>query len=193
MVVNYSCMCVYMSQQLENLMSHYTSLQNLPFDFSTTSMKSAISGIFTNTFTSSLPSSIRASPPKEDESRRKPRILYVDDESNITKVIKYGLEKFGFVVDVYDNPKSAISSFEPGVYDLLLIDVRLPEIDGFDLCNELLKIDGKAKVCFITAYELQEDEVKGRVAGIEKGCIIKKPVTFDALIGKIKSQIQRNN
>jgi DNA-binding response OmpR family regulator len=113
----------------------------------------------------------------------------VDDESRISRVIKYGLEKYGFVVDVYDNPKSVLLSFKPGVYDLLLIDVRLPGIDGLDLCNELLKMDDKVKVCFITAYELGGEEIRQRVSGLQTQCIIKKPVTFEALVGKVNDQI----
>jgi CheY-like chemotaxis protein len=120
------------------------------------------------------------------------RILYIDDEPAITKIIKIGLEKFGFIVDVYNRPKEVLSSFRKDVYDLLLIDVRLPEIDGMDLCNELLKIDAKVKVCFITAYDLEEEKVKKRVPALEAECIIKKPISFDALVSKINGQLGEN-
>lgn len=118
------------------------------------------------------------------------RILYVDDEPRISRVIKYGLEKYGFGVDSYTNPSVALSEFKAGHYDMLLIDVRLPEIDGLELCSRLLKIDNKVKVCFITAYELEEEEVKKRVSNLQSRCIIKKPVSFETLVSKINSQIQ---
>jgi DNA-binding response OmpR family regulator len=118
------------------------------------------------------------------------RILYVDDEANISRVIKYGLEKFGFSVDTHASPRSALSSFRAGLYDLLLIDVRLPEIDGLELCSQLLKIDAGVKVCFITAYELEEEEVRKRIEGLKSASIVKKPVSFDELVAKIKNEMQ---
>ncbi|WP_228369214.1 response regulator [Candidatus Nitrososphaera gargensis] len=129
----------------------------------------------------------------DDKDRSKPRILYVDDESRITRVIKYGLERYGFVVDIFNHPKLALSSFQQGVYDLLLIDIRLPEINGLDLCNELLKVDPNVKVCFITAYELRQEEIKNKVLGLETECIIKKPVSFETLVSKINEQLHRDN
>lgn len=179
-----------MSVQLEKLTNKHRRSQALSFDFSPASLNLAIPRIFAR-MSSSLASTSGSSSKGEPDA--KPRILYVDDEYNIAKVIKYGLEKYGFIVDVHTHPKSALSSFEPDVYDLLLIDVRLPEIDGLNLCNELLKIDDKVKVCFITAYELHEEEVRRRVSGLQTECIIKKPVTFDALVGRINSQLRRSD
>jgi DNA-binding response OmpR family regulator len=139
-----------------------------------------------------MPSSIGSQSKGKRNDRTKPRILYIDDEVNITRVIKYGLEKYGFDVDVFNHPKLALSSFEPSRYDLLLIDVRLPEIGGLDLCNELLKIDKDVKVCFITAYEVGQEEIKRKVSGLEIQCIIKKPVSFETLVNKIKGQLDRD-
>jgi len=140
----------------------------------------------------SLPSSVDSSL-SDDKDRSKPRILYVDDEPRITRVIKYGLERYGFVVDIFNHPKLALSSFQPDVYDLLLIDIRLPEINGLDLCNELLKVDPNVKVCFITAYELRQEEIRNKVLGLETECVIKKPVSFETLVSKINDQLHRNN
>ncbi len=179
-------------KQLKNLANPRVYSQSMLLFYSgPNSLRFPIFNPFMRTFRSSL-SSLNNAAPKKDPSHR-PRILYVDDESRICQVIKYGLEKYGFAVDIYSNPKSALSSFKPGIYDMLLIDVRLPDIDGLDLCNELLKIDDKVKVCFITAYELSEEEVRRRASGLKTGCIIKKPVTFDALVDKINTQIQRDN
>jgi DNA-binding response OmpR family regulator len=78
----------------------------------------------------------------------KNRILIVDDEPDIAQVLKMGLEDNGFT------NLDAISNFEVGSYDLLLIDIKMPTMNGFELYNKLHQIDEKAKIRFITAYEL---------------------------------------
>src|SRR5688572_19691299 len=91
---------------------------------------------------------------------QKYRILVVDDEPDIGLVMKLGLEKEGFAVDVFTDPLAAKTQFRPGVYDLLLIDIRMPQINGFHLYRELVKIDNQAKICFITAFEIYYDEFR---------------------------------
>jgi two-component system, OmpR family, response regulator ChvI len=90
----------------------------------------------------------------------KNRILIVDDEPDDAQTLKMGLEDNGFAVDVYNDPIDAISNFEVGSYDLLLIDIKMPKMNGFELYNKLHQIDEKAKICFITAFELYYDEFK---------------------------------
>ena len=90
----------------------------------------------------------------------KNRILIVDDEPDIAKVLKMGLEENGFVVDTYNDPLSVISNFKADSYDLLLLDIKMPKMNGFELYNKLHQIDEKARICFITAYELYYDEFK---------------------------------
>jgi DNA-binding response OmpR family regulator len=63
----------------------------------------------------------------------KNRILIVDDEPDIAQVLKMGLEDNGFAVDAYNDPLDAISNFEVGSYDLLLIDIKMPKMNGFEL------------------------------------------------------------
>jgi two-component system, OmpR family, response regulator ChvI len=63
----------------------------------------------------------------------KPRVLVVDDEPDINLTFKTGLEAKGFIVDAFSDPVLALSDFKPGVYDLLLPDVRMPQIIGFEL------------------------------------------------------------
>jgi CheY-like chemotaxis protein len=83
---------------------------------------------------------------------KKTRILLVDDEHDITFGLRIGLENNGFVVDAFNDPQEALSNFKAGLYDLSLIDVKMPKMNGFELYRELEKIDNKAKVCFITAF-----------------------------------------
>jgi DNA-binding response OmpR family regulator len=76
------------------------------------------------------------------------RILIVDDEHDITFVFKTGLEDNGFVVDTFNDPQLAISNFKTDLYDLLLIDIGIPKMKGFEFYKEIRKIDDKVKACF---------------------------------------------
>jgi DNA-binding response OmpR family regulator len=96
----------------------------------------------------------------------KNRILIVDDEPDIAQVLKMGLEDNGFT------NLDAISNFEVGSYDLLLIDIKMPTMNGFELYNKLHQIDEKAKIRFITAYELYYDEFKRVFPKIKVQCFI---------------------
>ena len=81
------------------------------------------------------------------------RIFLVDDDYDHTITFKVGLELAGFEVDTYNDSVIALSKFKPDYYDLLLIDIKMPKIDGFELYEKIRKIDNKVKVWFITAYE----------------------------------------
>ena len=81
----------------------------------------------------------------------KKRILVVDDEHDITLTLQLGLEAGGFDVDTFNDSEVALSSFKPSLYDLVLIDIMMPKIDGFALYQELKKVDPNVKVSFLTA------------------------------------------
>jgi two-component system, OmpR family, response regulator ChvI len=123
----------------------------------------------------------------------KNRILVVDDEPDIAQVLKMGLEKNGFAVDAYNNPLDAISNFKTGSYDLLLLDIKMPKMNGFELYNKLRQIDEKARICFITAYELYFDEFKRIFPKIKVECFIRKPVSIDNLAHVIKEELQQED
>jgi DNA-binding response OmpR family regulator len=123
----------------------------------------------------------------------KNRILIVDDEPDIAQVLKMGLEKNGFAVDTYNNPLDAISNFKADSYDLLLLDVKMPKMNGFELYDKLRQIDEKAKICFITAYELYYDEFKRMFPKIKVECFIRKPVSINNLARLIKDELQQQD
>ena len=78
--------------------------------------------------------------------------MVVDDEPDITLTLEVGLENVGlFGVDTFNDPESALKSFKPDFYALVLIDVTMPEMDGFQLYESLKKIDPDVKACFLTA------------------------------------------
>jgi two-component system catabolic regulation response regulator CreB/two-component system response regulator ChvI len=144
----------------------------------------------------------------EGKTRRKEsvatyRILLVDDDHDILFTFKEGLEEnddavvdksqlFGgakIQVDTFADPKEALSSFKAGVYDLLLLDIRMQDMNGFELCEELKKIDDKPKVCFITAYELYYEALKKDFPKLDVGCFIKKPISIEDLAIKISEEL----
>ena len=88
------------------------------------------------------------------------RIFLVDDDYDHTITFKAGLEIAGFEVDAYNDSTIALSNFKPNYYDLLLIDIKMPKINGFELSEMILKIDDKARIWFISAYEVYYKTLK---------------------------------
>jgi DNA-binding response OmpR family regulator len=121
-------------------------------------------------------------------------LLVVDDEPDITLAFSMGLEDSGFTVDAFNDPLSALESFkeEKKSYALVLLDVKMPNMNGFELYKEIRKIDDKVKICFVTAFDIQkeeEDDLK-TVATLndKKPAIIKKPITIDDLV-RVRARI----
>ena len=120
------------------------------------------------------------------------RVLVVDDNSDIAFALRMGLENSdeNMQVDSYDNPVSALSEFEPNLYDLLLIDVNMPFMNGFELCQKLLQKDINVRVCFMTAGEINTDAVREVHPLKSIGCFIKKPISADALVRRIRAELE---
>ena len=117
------------------------------------------------------------------------RILIVDDEEDIAWCFKIGLECAGFVVDIFNDPMKSLSAYKAGVYDLLLLDVRMPRMNGFELYDKIKEIDDKVDVCFITAFEEYYDEIKKRFPYEKTEWYIRKPIGIEALIRKVKARL----
>ena len=114
------------------------------------------------------------------------RIMVVDDEFDLTLFYKMSLEFHGFKVDTFNDPKNALSSFKPDYYNLVILDIKMPGMDGFELNKELKKIDGKVNVCFLTASELYYKEFrKEEYHALDKELFIRKPVENEDLIKEI--------
>lgn len=127
-----------------------------------------------------------------DKTRMK-RIFLVDDDYDHTITFKMGLEYAGFEVDVYNDSTIALSKFKPDYYDLLLIDVKMPKIDGFELYEKIKEIDNKVMVWFITAYETYHIALN-KVSSTSKGemsliPVIEKPIEIDKLVKQIKAEL----
>ena len=117
------------------------------------------------------------------------RILVVDDERDINLTLKFVLEGNNFKVDSFTNPLVALQNFKIGLYDLVLLDVKMPVMNGFGLYQAIRKLDDKVKICFLTAVSDVYYEGFGKQAfpNIEKKCIIQKPIENELLIKQIKS------
>ena len=120
------------------------------------------------------------------------RILLVDDEPDIAFALSIGLEDNGFVVDAFNDPLLALEAFkEKKSYDLALLDIKMPKMNGFELFKEIRKVNDKVKVCFATAFDIQkeEEDLKALEASNEKPIIIRKPISIDDLVKRVKMEI----
>jgi DNA-binding response OmpR family regulator len=119
------------------------------------------------------------------------RIFIVDDEPDLTMLFKLGLEDNGFEVDAFNDPHMALSSFKKKhSYDLALIDIRIPEMNGFELYNEIKKIDDQVKVCFITAFDVQQSDMEAISSSDKKSVnVIRKPIAIEEMVQQIKNQL----
>lgn len=115
--------------------------------------------------------------------------MLVDDESDITTLFQYYLESSGFRVRVYNDPRKALSEFRAGLYDLALLDVRMPHISGFELYEKMRRIDSACKVCFVTAFEIYYRSLKEFFPHLDVTCFIRKPVSKEELLNQVASEL----
>jgi DNA-binding response OmpR family regulator len=115
------------------------------------------------------------------------RIFVVDDEPDINLTIKTALEEEnGFEVDAFDDPVMALEHFKKGVYDLLILDIKMPKMHGFELYREIRKVDSQVKICFLTAGEMYY----GAYADIfNETQFIRKPIENKELINRVNEII----
>jgi DNA-binding response OmpR family regulator len=118
--------------------------------------------------------------------------MIVDDEPDIAKTIELVLEKNGFRVATFTDPQAALNQFKPNSFAMVITDIRMPKMNGFDLYRELKKRDDKIKVAFMTAFDVQESEFRKVFANIEISCFFTKPVTMGHLVSVIKEQITQS-
>jgi DNA-binding response OmpR family regulator len=126
-------------------------------------------------------------------SNNKKRVMVVDDEPDITFTLQAGLEDGGFDVDAFTDPELALSNFKPGLYDLVLIDIMMPKMDGFVLYERLKTVEPDVKVCFLTAGEMYREEIREvEHSALNKDPFLHKPISTDDLIREINNKINSN-
>jgi CheY-like chemotaxis protein len=125
------------------------------------------------------------------------RILIVDDEPDVTLTFSVGLdgyyyqdnEKRRFEVYPYNDPVVALREFKPNFYDLLLTDIYMPQMNGFELCQKILELDANVRVCFISAAEVNIQALREVYPRVSFGCFMKKPVTMEYLVKRLLAEL----
>ena len=123
------------------------------------------------------------------KSKTDGRILIVDDEPDITESFGLALEDSGFEVDKYNDPAIALASFEPNVYSLLILDIKMPKMDGFELYDKIKKIDNKVKVFFISAFDIDRAAISKKYPGLKTENFLPKPIQIPELIKRVEEQL----
>ncbi|HYY71004.1 MAG TPA: response regulator [Nitrososphaeraceae archaeon] len=121
------------------------------------------------------------------------KILLVDNEIDITFALENALENYGYKVDSFNDPILALDNYQTNFYDLVILDIKMPKMDGFELYTKLKEKDPKVKICFLTAGELFYEELRnarlklGEKIGEEY--FIQKPIKTGQLVDKINTFI----
>jgi|SRR6478609_3839642 len=126
------------------------------------------------------------------------RILVVDDDPDITLTFKAGLDghyygdgdkKKRFEVYTYNDPLLVLKEFKPHFYDLLLTDIYMPNINGFQLCEKILELDVNIRLCFMSALAVNIQALSEVYRNVNLGCFIEKPVSIDYLINRLAAEL----
>jgi DNA-binding response OmpR family regulator len=120
------------------------------------------------------------------------RILLVDNEPDNTSVFSMGLEDAGFKVDAFNDSLLALSNFKARFYDLSILDINMPNMNGFELYKEIRKVDEKVRVCFLTASEIYHESLRVPPQTLKDvKCFIPKPIAIDDFIKRIEEELSR--
>ena len=123
------------------------------------------------------------------------KILLVDNEADITFALENGLENYGFSIDSFNDSMLALDSYKSNFYDLIILDIKMPKMDGFELYNKIKEKDPKVIICFLIASELFYEEFRktrymlGEKLGEEY--FIQKPIKTDDLIQKMNGLMNK--
>jgi len=123
--------------------------------------------------------------------------LATDDE-DVTITFKAAIEDSNIGIDanktieVYtsNDPLMALSEFKPNFYDLILMDINMPHMNGFELCEKILAIDINVRICFMSSLEINREGLREIYPALSLGCFIRKPVTIDYLVKRIMSELE---
>ena len=108
--------------------------------------------------------------------------MEVENEKNSNKVF--------FKVNSYNDPLLALLEFKPNLYDLVLIDINMPQMDGIELSSKILELDANVKICLVTAGEANIEVLRELYPTRSIGCFIKKPVTIEELVKRVKAELE---
>ena len=120
-------------------------------------------------------------------------IIVIDDDVGTALFFKICLEDEGYQVNIYNDPNSLLEEFEPGIYDLLITDIRMPRINGFELASRIRIMDSKIKICLATAFEEYYESIIKTYSDLSFKCIIRKPINKDKFLEIIESRLSESN
>jgi DNA-binding response OmpR family regulator len=119
------------------------------------------------------------------------KILVIDDEPDLTYTIKRILEDNGFEVDTFNDPILALNNYKINFYDLVILDIKMPKMNGYELYTKIREKDPKVKICFLTVIATFNEEFRKTrlILGktINEDYFIQKPIQTEALIKKLTS------
>jgi DNA-binding response OmpR family regulator len=120
------------------------------------------------------------------------RILIVDDEPDVNLALRIVLEENNFIVDSFNDPLLALENFKANLYDILILDIKMPKKDGFEVYKEVMKIDNRVKVCFLTAGDVNYRSLKETFPTLDENQFIRKPIENTELIRQVHKIINLN-
>jgi DNA-binding response OmpR family regulator len=112
------------------------------------------------------------------------RIMIIDDDKDITNLFSIFLDYNGYVVNAYTNPVEAFNNFRKNSHDLIVLDLKMPKMDGMTLYHKIKEIDGKVRICFTTADINYIEDLRKDIIDIDK-IVLYKPVLLKDLKNKI--------
>jgi CheY-like chemotaxis protein len=134
----------------------------------------------------------------KDVQRFWKRILIVDDDEDVTITFKAAIEDSNrnhndadrrIEVHTSNNPVKALREFKPNFYDLLLVDINMPHMNGFELSEKILTIDINVRICFMSSAEINREALREICPSLSVGCFIRKRVSMDYLVNRIMSEL----
>src|SRR5581483_1775059 len=120
------------------------------------------------------------------------RILIIDDDPDIAIILRVVLKYKGFKTDSYTDPELAYKNFRDGFYDLILLDIKIPELDGFHFYQKIRETDGRVKIIFLTASEYYYEQFR-RERGfdlLKQEFFLRKPIETEDLVQAINKLLE---
>ena len=119
-------------------------------------------------------------------------IIVIDDDVGTALFFKICLEDEGHQVNLFNDPGSLLEEFEPGIYDLLITDIRMPRINGFELASRIRNMDSKIRICLATAFEEYYQSIIKSYTDLSFNCIIRKPINKDSFLEIVEDRLKQS-
>ena len=123
--------------------------------------------------------------PEKESKRKVVRLLVVDDGPDIVAALKKGLEINGFSVEAYTDSVKALENIKRDNYDVIILDIHMAKMNGFELYRRMYRIDNRPAFCFFTAFEIYESEFRKMFPATKASLFIKKPIGASELTARI--------